>query len=151
SPLGVAAMHACGIAATELRLGYTPVLDCPIAESERDRQIDVTFMGASTPRREALLSRMGAMLDQYRCKILLFDGRRPITDTCDGFVHGFDKLALLASTRVLLNLHRDDRSEYFEWHRCLAAVANGAVLVSESSASTEPLRSGKEMISAPAN
>ena len=64
-----------------------------------------------------------------------------------GLVFGAAKYDLLADSRVLLNLHRDDaRPGYFEWARMIEAMANGCCVVTEPSAGYEPLEPGQHFI-----
>ena len=107
-------------------------------------------MGSMTPRREAVLAEMSEVLSQYRSLLLMFEASRPVGEGTDaGFVTGAAKLDLLARTRVILNLHRADDTGYFEWHRALPAVANGAVILTEPSEDSAPLRHGVELVEAP--
>ena len=64
-----------------------------------------------------------------------------------GLVFGADKYDLLADSRILLNLHRDDRRPgYFEWARMIEAMANGCCIVTEPSAGFEPLVAGQHFV-----
>jgi hypothetical protein len=53
--------------------------------------------------------------------------------------------ALLARTKVLVCLHRDDKP-YFEWSRAIDAIHAGAVVVSEHSSGLAPLEPGKHLL-----
>ena len=66
------------------------------------------------------------------------------------FLAGQAKWDLLASSRVLLNVHRSD-VPYFEWVRVLEAVTNGCLVVTESSTDYGPLIPGKHLIAVPAD
>src|ERR1700733_8062502 len=55
-------------------------------------------------------------------------------------------LALLAGTKVLMNIHRSELG-YFEWQRASEALANGCVLLSEHSLGFEPLVPGEHFMS----
>jgi hypothetical protein len=145
--VGAAAQRAIGIDALELRLGLVDSQRSRLVD--RDKPIDVVFMGSMTPRREAVLADMSGVLSQYHSELLLFEASKPVdADTDAGFVTGAAKLDLLARTRVILNVHRSDDTGYFEWHRALPAVANGAVIVTEPSEDSSPLRHGLEIIEA---
>ena len=136
-----------GIDSLELRLGLLDSQRSTVADD--DKPVDVVFMGSLTPRREAVLAELSDVLSQFRCKLLLFEATKPVEhDAHAGFVSGAAKLDLLARTRVILNLHRSDAVGYFEWHRALPAIANGAVILSEPSEDAAPLRPGVEFVSA---
>jgi hypothetical protein len=53
---------------------------------------------------------------------------------------------LLAQTKVLINLHRDDDDSRFEWCRALDAVHAGAVVVTEHSSGIAPLVPGEHLL-----
>ena len=56
----------------------------------------------------------------------------------------------LASSRVLLNLHSGE-GRSLEWPLVLAAIANGCLVVTESSADYGPLLPGEHLIAAPSD
>mgnify|MGYP006313986757 CR=1 FL=1 len=57
SPRGVAALRARGLDAVHLQLGGVPSMQADVA----DRDLDVLFLGGSTPRRGAELSALGEL------------------------------------------------------------------------------------------
>jgi hypothetical protein len=149
NPVGAEAQRAHGIDAIELRLGLVAGHESSLG-SDGDKPIDVVFMGSSTPRREAILAGMADVLSTLECRLLLFDAAKPVETNGDAhFVSGDEKSDLLARTRVMLNIHRGDGTGYFEWHRALPAVANGAVILTEPSEDTKPLRHGLHIVEAP--
>ena len=79
-----------------------------------------------------------------------FSWHRPILGEREGtsFAVGAAKLAALADTRILLNVHRGDEP-YFEWARVVEAIANGCVVASETSVGIEPLVPGVHFLMAP--
>jgi GT2 family glycosyltransferase len=66
----------------------------------------------------------------------------------DRFVASTEKWDLLASSRILLNIHRDT-APYFEWVRVLEAMANGCLVLSECSSDYGPLLPGKHLLAVP--
>ena len=97
---------------------------CAARASERD--IDVLFLGGDTVRRGAVLSTLGPLLWNRRADLRLFRFTEPVHGGVPGLVFGQDKYDLLARTRMLVNVHRDDSSPgYFEWARMIEAMANG--------------------------
>ncbi|HEX6657525.1 MAG TPA: glycosyltransferase, partial [Ilumatobacter sp.] len=71
----------------------------------------------------------------------------PVDGTAPGTVFGEDKYRLLARSRILLNLHRDDVAPgYFEWARMVEAMANGCAVLTAPSTGYEPLVDGKHFV-----
>lgn len=146
--LGVAELSRRGVAARHLPLGYHGSFDRWHGDGDRVRPIDVLFLGSLTPRREAALAAMAPYLQSLRCRFVLFEPTRPTRAGDPGFFTGAAKHDLLASAKVLLNIHRND-VPYFESVRVLEAVANGAVVLSEPSLELAPLRAVDHVVTAP--
>lgn len=138
-------LEQLGIAAEHLPLGYTPMWDRfdPAAEP----QLDVVFLGRASKRRELLLSGWADSLARRRSRIVISDNLRPNPDTSQSFVAGEEKRRVLASAKLLLNVHADEEP-YFEWLRVLEAIHCGAVVVSEWSTDYAPLVPGEHFLSA---
>ncbi len=141
NPMGVAELARRGIPVAHLPLGYRrgfdrwggPAAGSPLTGTcGPSRPIDVLFLGSLTTRREAVLASLASDLQSMRCRLVLFESTRPARQGDAGFYSGTAKHELLASAKVLLNVHRND-VPYFESVRALEAVANGAVLLSEPS------------------
>jgi hypothetical protein len=143
---GVDALAARGIAATHLRLGGVPSIDHRRSTSE-DRPIDVLFLGGRTPHRAERLAALGPLLWDRAADLRLFSFSRPVRGGVDGLVFGDDKYDLLARSRILVNVHRDDAGAgYFEWARMVEAMANGCAVVTEPSTAAEPLVAGEHFV-----
>lgn len=141
---GVAGLEAKGIEALHLRLGGVPSMRAPSAE----RDIDALFLGGSTQRRAAELARLAPLLWERRAELRLFRFSKPVHGAVPGVVFGADKYALLARSRILLNLHRDDVTPgYFEWARMVETMANGCAVLTEPSTGYEPLVAGQHFVS----
>jgi len=139
----VAAIEAEGFNARRLALGAVPSID----RSGGERDIDVVFLGGFTERRAAALARLGPVLWDRHSDLRLFTFDRPVTGAEPGLVFGNDKYDLLARSRVLVNLHRDDSGRgYFEWARMVEAMANGCAVVTEASTGHEPLVAGRHFV-----
>jgi hypothetical protein len=105
------------------------------------RDLDVLFLGGDTARRRAVLSSLGPLLWDRRSELRLFRFTEPVHGGIPGLVFGADKYRLLARTRILVNIHRDDEQPgYFEWARIVEAMANGMTVVTEPSTGFEPLQ-----------
>jgi hypothetical protein len=110
----------------------------PAARGEPDpdtppeaRPIDIAFFGATSPHREALLTRHAAFLAECNCFIYCRRAERPIM--ADSQEATLTRLARHVSghARITLNLHRDAFG-YFEWHRIVRlGLCTGSVVVSE--------------------
>jgi hypothetical protein len=137
-----------GIDARVLPLGYHPSWDSWDRDISGARPTDILFLGALTRRRELFFSRAADELWDYDCNIRLFDFRVPQTEQGVGFVGGTTKWKQLASSKILLNIHRDE-VPYFEWARILEAIANGCVVISELSVGHAPLVPGQHFLQVP--
>lgn len=141
---GVTALRRIGIPAERLALGGVPSMVADPVE----RDIDVLFLGGSTPRRRSVLSALAPLLSRHRSEIRLFRFTSPVHGGVPGLVFGRDKYDLLARSRILVNVHRDDASPgYFEWARMVEAMANGTTVVTEPSAGFAPLEPGVHFLS----
>jgi len=165
---GVAALQAEGIAAQHLRLGGVPSMDRRSARTEHpgdhpsehpsehptdratDRPCDVLFLGGLTGYRAATLATLAPQLWERRADLRLFDFSRPVDGAIESLVFGAAKYDLLASSRLLVNIHRDagdgGANHYFEWARLIEAMANGCVVVTEPATGFAPLKSGTHFI-----
>ena len=143
NPHGVAALIAEGIDASHLRLGGVPSMD-----RRRDRRdIDVLYLAGHTDRRGAELARLAPILWEHRSELRIFRTSSPVTGRTPGVVTGKDKYDLLARSRILLNIHRDDNKPgYFEWARMVEAMANGCAVLTEPSTGYQPLEPGRHFI-----
>jgi hypothetical protein len=137
----VAAIEREGFVVRHLPLGAVPSMDRRRFVGERD--LDVVFLGGDTPYRSEHLARLAPHVWDLRSEFRLFPTLQPITGDEPGIVLGADKYDLLARSRVLVNIHRDDAEHgYFEWARMIEAMANGCVVVSQPSTGHEPLVPG---------
>jgi len=139
---GASEFRRRGIAAIHAPLGLAPTFAFSEQVASNERPFDVLFMGYASPRREQFIARHGAFFSNPRCRVVLSDVERPRTAATPGYVSGDERLRLIASSRILLNVHAADRT-YFETHRALLALANGCLLVTETSRHTAPLREGQ--------
>ncbi|HXH84696.1 MAG TPA: glycosyltransferase family 2 protein [Candidatus Tectomicrobia bacterium] len=148
SPNGVREFRRRGLTACHAPLPYAPSLRADELVAIAARPIDILFLGHRSPRREAFLSRFADFFSRYRCRFILVDVHEPRRDGSPGYVSGTHRNQLLASSKIVLNVHASDR-DYFEMHRALLALANECLFVSESSAGTAPLVPGEHFVMAP--
>lgn len=142
----VRAYRSRGVPAEHLRFGWIPSWDHFTEDPSYER--DLLFLGCQSVRREEALSRISRMLWSRETRLVVSDNGAPNWAEGDSFVSGEHKRALLASSRVLINIHQSDEP-YFEWLRAVEAAHCGAVVVSEPSLHTEPFASGKHFVTAP--
>jgi hypothetical protein len=132
-----------GLPTHRIRLGYSSRWDV-WGGADSPRPHDVVFLGTIDRRRSRNISLdVGAVDD--RSVHLALPPHEPITESRPGFFTGRDKLRLLAEAKVIVNMHRE-YSRSFEWVRCLEAMCNGCVVVSEHSTDFAPLRPGIDLV-----
>lgn len=145
--LGVREFRRRGIPAEYTPLGYAWAAEAT-GDPPAVRDIDIVFLGHDSPRRARFFARHAERLARYRCHLALNDPQRPRLLSTPGFVCGRDRSQLLRRSRALLNIHAAERP-YFEWQRALYAMANGCLVVSETSLGAEPLCDGQHLVFAP--
>ena len=140
---GVAALRADGVDARHLRLGAVPSMVAPSV----DRDLDVVFLGGKTDHRAARLATLASTLWDRAVDLRMFSFTRPVRRGEPGLVFGDDKYRLLARSRILLNVHRDDvEPGYFEWARMVEAMANGCCIVTDPVSGYEPFVDGEHFV-----
>lgn len=140
--LAVRAFQRQGVVAHHLQLGWTPVWD---HMSDRERDIDVLFMGSATERRLQFLSSYARTFSRYRTELVISDNSRPNHVASDSYRTEEDKWDLLTRSKVLVNLHQEN-NPYFEWLRVVQAISCGTVVVSEHSVDYAPLTPGRHLL-----
>ena len=133
--LAVRELRARGVEAQHLQLGWTPGWD---ALSDRERDVDVLFMGSASPRRLEHLSQCASVLWDRECRFVISDNARPNWAASGSYLADDEKWDLLGRSKVLVNIHQGP-TPYFEWLRIVQAMASGCVVVSEASLDHEPL------------
>lgn len=150
SRVATAELQRRSIPARHLQLGYHPSWDAWGGDPSRRRKTDVLFLGSLTTRRDTILAGTAPYLWDCNTDIRLFEFPRPMSQPRGHFVAAEDKWRLLADSRVLLNIHRNE-VPYFEWVRTLEAVINGCLVVTEPSDEYGPLTVGEHLVSTPAD
>jgi hypothetical protein len=153
----VHAYRSAAVHASLFKLGYTRLWDrfegaglapdqsgSPRPEVD-ERDIDILFLGRLTQRRSAALASYAGIFERFRCHIALSDDSRPNLANGAAFVAGEDKRALLARSKVLLNIHGENEP-YFEWLRVAEAICGGCAVVSEHSSDIAPLKWGRHLL-----
>lgn len=139
-----------GVDAVHLQLGYHASWDRWGGNPDHARPTDLLFLGSVTDRRERLLSEAAPLLWDCHGDLRLFEFPRPMSVPRSHFVTFNEKWDVLASSRILLNIHRDE-VPYLEWVRVLEAVSNGCLVITETSSDYGPLLPGEHLIAAPSD
>ena len=145
--LGVAAYQARGIESYHFRLGYHEILAAPNAVPHTQRETEITFLGAMTPRRDKFFAEHAPFFAEHRCHIRFVPLGFAKTKTTRSYLSEKHRNELLSQSRLLLNIHYSER-KYFEWHRALVALANQCCLITETSEGYGDLVPGKHFIMA---
>ena len=132
-----------GLDGTPFQLGHVPRWD-RWGGQRVERDIDVAYLGTADPRRLGILAHSAQSLAGLRTE-LLAPPHEPMTGPRPDFLTGEDKWRLLARSKVLVNLHREDKAA-LEWVRVLEAIHNGCVMVTEPSTDLGPLRPGEHLL-----
>ncbi|MGH9270319.1 MAG: glycosyltransferase, partial [Ilumatobacteraceae bacterium] len=137
----VAAYRRHGLRCHHLPFGWTPSWDRYRPEPNAGGP-DILFLGASTLRRRAALAQLARPLWQRSSQLVISDNsQRPNHEGSASFITGDEKRRLLATSKVLLNLHQTDEP-YFEWLRVAEAAMCGTVVVTEPSIHMDPYVDG---------
>lgn len=142
----------CGLKADHFQLGWTrswSSLDPTVTGAEEfdNRLIDAIHLGSRSARREVVLAQAARYLAARECHLPIGDNTAPLLAEHEDWIGEDAKWAQLASSKVLLNIHRDERP-YFEWLRVVQAICNGTLVVTDFSADVDPLVPGESLIEA---
>ncbi|HEV2780589.1 MAG TPA: glycosyltransferase, partial [Actinophytocola sp.] len=144
NPDSTAELRRRGIAVEHFQLGYSPLWDMWGGDPAGPRDVDVTYLGTAERRRSVLLGSYARELEHLRTRLFTPPHEMMSAARVD-FLPGAAKLAHLARSRVLINLHRE-RKQALEWVRTLEAMCNGCVVVSEPSTDLGPLIPGEHLV-----
>jgi glycosyltransferase involved in cell wall biosynthesis len=136
--LGVAAYRQLGIRTHYLALGFHEILASRDQQPLLERQVDITFLGSLTTRRDLFFSRHAAFFSRYNCHLRFVPLGFAKTESSRSYLSTAERNALLANSRILLNVHYSGQ-RYFEWHRMLLGFANGCCIISETCVGFGPL------------
>jgi hypothetical protein len=135
-----------GIFAIHAPLGYASCFEAGIdPQNLPERTFDLLFLGSISDKRSLFLSQNAALLNQYNSNIVITRLDKPKFSHTAGFFANYDRNRLLRSCKILVNVHANDNT-YFEWLRVMMAIANGCLVISETSDYIEPLVNGKHLI-----
>jgi Glycosyl transferase family 2 len=145
--LGVKELRRRGVPAEHAPLGHVPAWDRWGGADGAERSIDLAFLGGHTERRGQVLARCAEIPRLGRSSIYLTESLKPHLGMGQDFLARERKWALLADSKILLNVHRT-ALPYMEWHRVIGAILNGSVVLTEHALGTEPLVAGEHYVSA---
>lgn len=135
-----------GIFTLHAPLGYATCFEAGIdPHNPPDRTFDILFLGSNSPKRERFLSQNADLFNRYNSNIVITRLEKPKFFHTAGFFANHDRNRLLRSCKILVNIHANDNT-YFEWLRVVMAIANGCLVISETSDYIEPLINGKHLI-----
>ena len=140
----LAELQRRGVPAERFVLGYSPLWDVWGGVDGAERPVDITYLGTTDVRRAQLLGLQAEELSAWETRLLI-PPHEPMTRPRSDFLMGRAKLEHLASTKVLINLHRG-ASRSLEWVRILESICNGCVVASERSEDFEPLVPGEDLV-----
>ena len=106
------------------------------------------FLGTHSLRRTKYLNRAARVLARHNCLLQISDDTPSPGATSSFLAQG--RWPLLARTKVLISLHRDEESR-FDWRGALDAIHAGAVFVSEHASGVSPLVPGEHLVTASAD
>ena len=136
----VLSLQRHGIRARLLRPGYSASRDR--FDPDAARSIDVAFMGLPVSRQAVYLERAADVLSRYDCAL---GGPGSDDDGPNRSTPSVDRWAVLTDSRVVINIHSDERTR-LEWPLVLDAIHAGAVVVSEHSSGIAPLVAGEHLL-----
>ena len=145
NPLGVLAYRNRGLRCHLLHLGYHPILAHPENRPHRERNIDITFLGSLTPRRDHFFAENADFFSQHRCHLRLVPLGFAKTKLTKSYLSIERRNELLSQSKILLNVHYSEQ-KYFEWHRMLVGLANGCCIITETCKGYGALEPGKHFI-----
>lgn len=143
SAMAVAAYRARGVDAVHMPFGYTPLWDRFDSSGVPAGPPRVLYFGNKRPRRLEVLAEHADVLARQSAQLLVSDNSSPNMTSGPTFLAGEDKRTLLASTRLLVNIHQGDEP-YFEWLRFCEAAMAGAPYLTERAEHCEPWVAGEQ-------
>lgn len=140
----VGALRARGLKGEHFLLGYSARWDRWGGASSALRPVDLAYLGTSDPDRLRVLARIAPDIAGMETEILT-PPHEQMTKPRPDFLMGEAKWDLLSRTKVLLNLHREQKTT-LEWVRVLEGMCNGCVVLSEPSTDIAPLVPGEHIL-----
>jgi Glycosyl transferases group 1 len=135
-----------GIFTVNAPLGYATCFEAGIdPDHPPNRPFDLLFLGSNSPKRELFLSHNAALFNRHNSNIVITRLEKPRFSHTAGYFANHDRNRLLRSCKILVNVHANDNT-YFEWLRVVMAIANGCLVISETSDYIKPLINGKHLI-----
>jgi GT2 family glycosyltransferase len=143
--VGAASLLSNGITARHLPIGLSPSLLCDSPVSKKE--IDVLFMGSATKHRQERIARYGLERYHHKNHFQLVELGYAKTNSDKTYLDNKKRNALCANSKILLNYH-GHLIPFFEWHRALLAMGNGALLLSDPVMDSAPLIPGIHYVTA---
>lgn len=144
-PLGVLAYAARSVRCHQLPLGYHPMLRGGELKPIHERASEIAFLGSLTERREEFFAAHAPFFSGRRAHLRFVPLHYAKTEATRSYLSADQRNALLADTRILLNVHYSEQ-HYFEWHRMLVGLANGCCIITEPCVGYGPLVPGEHFV-----
>jgi GT2 family glycosyltransferase/uncharacterized coiled-coil protein SlyX len=144
SDAGVAAFKRLGRRVRRFPIGFHAsfeAADGPAAE----REVDVAFVGVTSPRRLRVLAEAAGALAARGTAIHLPDTSATPSGGVLDYLGADERNALYARSSVVLDVQRDD-DHAFGWLRAVQAICNGAVVLAEDADDHLPLQPGRHFL-----
>ncbi len=144
SDAGVAAFKRLGRRVRRFPIGYHATFEATDAPAA-GRDVDVAFVGVTSPLRLRELAEAAPVLAAHRTAIHLPDTSATPSVAVLDYLAAEERNALYARSSLALDLHRDDDSG-FGWLRAVQAICNGAVVLAEEADDHLPLQPDRHFL-----
>lgn len=117
-----------------------------------NRPIDISFVGALTPRRDEFFAKTAEVTAEYKSFIHLSDGlAAPVIPGVTSHMNTETVLGIMQRSKISLNIHHGS-DKYFEWHRIvLLGIGQKTLVISEPSISSPIFQPGIHYVEAKLN
>lgn len=113
------------------------------------RPIDISFVGALTPRRDEFFAKTAGITSKFKSYIHFSDGlTAPVVPGITTHMNTEIVLGLMQRSKIMLNIHHG-ADNYFEWHRIvLLGIGQKTLVISEPSISSPIFKPGIHYVEA---
>jgi GT2 family glycosyltransferase len=144
SDAGVAAFKRLGRRVRRFPLGHHASFEAA-GPPPPVRDVDVAFVGVTSPRRLRVLAEAASVLAASTTEILLPDTSATSSGPVLDYLGAEERNALYARSSLVLDVQRED-DHAFGWLRVVQAICNGAVVLAEDSDDHLPLQPGRHFL-----
>ena len=144
SDAGVAAFKRLGRRVRRFPIGYHATFEATEGRAA-ERDVDVAFVGVTSPLRLRELAEAAPVLAAHRTAIHLPDTSATPSGAVLDYLGAEERNALYARSSLALDLHHDDDNG-FGWLRAVQAICNGAVVLAEEADDHLPLQPDRHFL-----